>query len=100
MLSIIHGSATVRFCLGHAVVDATEVWLDPTDNRAHNRVVSTLPLEVACERIFHERDRRPSMSTKRVNVTGGKGLVSPSASMAVVLTYSIERTERSTSSRR
>ena len=28
--------------LGHAVVDATEVWLDPTDNRAHNRVVSTL----------------------------------------------------------
>ena len=27
--------------LGHAVVDATEVWLDPTDNRAHNRVVST-----------------------------------------------------------
>ena len=29
--------------LGHAVVDATEVWLDPTDNRAHNRVVSTAP---------------------------------------------------------
>jgi hypothetical protein len=27
--------------LGHAVVDATEVWLDPTDNRAHNRVVTT-----------------------------------------------------------
>jgi hypothetical protein len=40
------------------------------------------------------------MSIKRANVTGGKGLVSPSASMAVVLTYSIERTERSTSSRR
>ena len=38
--------------LGHAVVDATEVWLDPTDNRAHNRVVSTLPLEVACERDY------------------------------------------------
>jgi hypothetical protein len=27
--------------LGHAVVDATEAWLEPTDNRAHNRVVST-----------------------------------------------------------
>jgi hypothetical protein len=33
----------VRVLLGHAVVDGTEVWLDPTDNRAHNRVVSTAP---------------------------------------------------------
>jgi hypothetical protein len=28
--------------LGHPVGDATVAWLEPTDNRAQNRVVSTL----------------------------------------------------------
>jgi hypothetical protein len=31
-----------RPCLGHPVVDATVAWLKPTDNRSHNRVVSTV----------------------------------------------------------
>jgi hypothetical protein len=48
--------------LGHAVMDATVAWLDPTDNRAHNRVVSKLPLEVACERA----------SVYLMNETGGR----------------------------
>jgi hypothetical protein len=32
--------------LGHPVVDATVAWLEPTDNRAHNRVVSTWATQV------------------------------------------------------
>jgi hypothetical protein len=30
--------------LGHVVVDATKAWLELTDNRAHNPVISTGPM--------------------------------------------------------
>jgi hypothetical protein len=36
-----HETATARSCSVILVVDATVAWLEPTDNRAHNRVVST-----------------------------------------------------------
>jgi hypothetical protein len=41
-LSIVHRTATVRVLLGHVVVDATVALLEPSDSRAHNRVVSTV----------------------------------------------------------
>jgi hypothetical protein len=55
--------------LGHTVVDTTVAWLEPTDDRAHNRVVSTLPLAVACERasvyLMNEIEGRAGRQSER-----------------------------------